>query len=373
MSETLINGPVNVARLEGKIGSVPKVIYLFMDRHDSVVHQTECTDIFAKDVNTYFVDTFKEIKGSDTTYDFFMETNLGESKESQSDSFFQLRERYIDDMIRLFTGLFRFDNDSNKIKINEVFENVRLHYLDIRDHLQVTIRDEYQLDNVLGRINPRNLKLRDLKLVSFELKSIRDNLQKLLDLFSKPIGSNNTVIDDSNIPYNLDPKIVSYFVRKMEDQYHHQDVKKILNDALQKLLSMGKEIMAHINQLIAKYDSLVKEKTLLPSHILFDETYPIIDEGLINFYARLTDIFMLRRFLDKDYITNAITYSGIAHSSYYINVLVNRFGFKLTHLANKTGSLALTLKDIKAGNKGTSIFMQQGQCSDMTSFPKHFL
>ena len=371
MSKLLVNGPVNVVRLEGKIGSVPKVIYLFMDRHDPLIHETECSDIFARDVNTYFIDTFKEIKDSNLTYDFFMEIYGDLAKDVQSNAFFQLRSRYIDDMTRLFAQLFRIDRKSNKIKINEIFENVRLHYLDVRDHLQVTRRDEFLLDNVLGKINPRDLKLGDLKLVSSELKRIGKDLKQLLDLFDKPVSGGKNVFDD-NIAYQLDPKIISYFVRKMKDQYHHQDVKKILNDELIGILSLGRDNVTYIDKLITKYDSLVKKRELLPSHELFDDAYPIIDEGLVVFYGRLTDIFMLRRFLDKDYITNAITYSGIDHSGYYVNALVNRFGFKITHIANKTRSVTEIEKDVKSGDFN-NIFWTEGQCSDLTSFPKHFL
>ena len=39
-------------------------------------------------------------------------------------------------------------------------------------------------------------------------------------------------------------------------------------------------------------------------------------------FTNITDLFFLRRFLDKDYITKAITYTGAVHSINYINFLV---------------------------------------------------
>ena len=56
-----INGPTNIVRLEGSIGSVKKIIYLFFDTHLEVSGQTECDNIFAKDVQMYFADNFNLI------------------------------------------------------------------------------------------------------------------------------------------------------------------------------------------------------------------------------------------------------------------------------------------------------------------------
>lgn len=159
----LISGPVNVVRLEGKMGSIKKVIYLFIDRHIPVNQQTECSDIFAKDVNSYFVDTFKEIKDSDVTYDLFMELDIDKLANPLSDSFVEGRDMYLFEMAKLFTKLFRFDNDSNKIKINEMFKNVRLHYLDIRLDLWMTYDQEDRLEFLYTEINPKAVETRLLK------------------------------------------------------------------------------------------------------------------------------------------------------------------------------------------------------------------
>ena len=38
-----ISGPVNVVRVEGYINNIKKVLYLFMDIHVFVFHQTKCS------------------------------------------------------------------------------------------------------------------------------------------------------------------------------------------------------------------------------------------------------------------------------------------------------------------------------------------
>ena len=53
-----VSGPVNTVRLEGSINGVKKIIYLFMDFHADLHHQTECEDIRSLDIDKYLVQTF---------------------------------------------------------------------------------------------------------------------------------------------------------------------------------------------------------------------------------------------------------------------------------------------------------------------------
>ena len=73
MKSTFVSGPLNCIRIEGTINSIKKVLYIFMDKHLNVQHQTQCEDIFAPDIKTYFINTFNNIKNKNKTYDFFFE------------------------------------------------------------------------------------------------------------------------------------------------------------------------------------------------------------------------------------------------------------------------------------------------------------
>ena len=66
-----INGPINVVRMEGTINGIKKTIYVFMDRHDHLQEQLECNNVFAKDINQYFAETFIKLNDSGKMYDFF--------------------------------------------------------------------------------------------------------------------------------------------------------------------------------------------------------------------------------------------------------------------------------------------------------------
>lgn len=372
MSKVFVNGPINVVRLEGKIGSVKKVIYLFFDSHRPCNQQTACSDIFARDVNTYFVDMFKEIKDSDVTYDFFMELDIDNLSDPMSNSLTEARNNYISQMIHLFRKLFRFDNDANKIKVNEIFENVRLHYLDVRVYLWMTYDEEKHLDDMLETLDTRNIPMRTVKLINLDLISMRDKIQLLVDLFdSSDNAIKQTVIKAGSVFGKADLKTLSYLARKMKNQYHHKNVKDLLAEEISGVLDFGRNIINKISIAITKFDSYIKSNTVPDAGEIYD--IDSIFDIMGRFYTYLTDIFMLRRFLDKDYITNAIVYSGSWHAWNYIDILVNKFGFKITNVADTTHSIEDIEKAVKEDRLAEVFPLNGDQCSDLTSFPTHFL
>ncbi len=85
----------------------------------------------------------------------------------------------------------------------------------------------------------------------------------------------------------------------------------------------------------------------------------------------------MRRFLDKDYITNAITYTGSAHSCTYIEILTQEFDFVITHTSYSTISDLSELNRVVKTKKSTEldeIFYPPilNQCSELSNFPKNF-
>jgi hypothetical protein len=90
----------------------------------------------------------------------------------------------------------------------------------------------------------------------------------------------------------------------------------------------------------------------------------------------------LRRFLDKNYITNGIVYAGAAHIATFVSILVKEFNFKITHVAkSKFDNIEQLEKEIinSGGNfENVSRIMElldvfnSKQCSDISTFPKNF-
>src|SRR5207253_1524266 len=59
--------------------------------------------------------------------------------------------------------------------------------------------------------------------------------------------------------------------------------------------------------------------------------YDMKEEYEFSIFSLLTDLYFIRRFIDKDYITNGIIYSGARHSSNYIYILSKYFDFDINN------------------------------------------
>jgi hypothetical protein len=108
-------------------------------------------------------------------------------------------------------------------------------------------------------------------------------------------------------------------------------------------------------------------------------TQYIANDYVYGIHIWIMDIYFLRRFLDKDYITNAITYAGKAHSISYLYILVKYFDFQITHISHSAVANVkkltkkikkITLDDVPKISQ--LITDQEIQCSDMTDFPVDF-
>ena len=92
----------------------------------------------------------------------------------------------------------------------------------------------------------------------------------------------------------------------------------------------------------------------------------------------LMDFYKLRRILDKDYVSNTISYAGAGHSNNYIRLLVKYFDFKITNYSYiKNDDMVYVKKYINSSKTSEDLFVLFhpyvfGQCSDISSFPKLF-
>jgi hypothetical protein len=63
----------------------------------------------------------------------------------------------------------------------------------------------------------------------------------------------------------------------------------------------------------------------------------------------------MKKFLDKDYITNMISYTGARHSSNYVYILIKNFNFKITNYSYlNDGNIKNIEKMIKNDKKSNS-------------------
>ena len=127
-----INGPINFAHLRGSIDGIDKNIYFFMDSHYDLDNQTRCESFNSIDISQYLYQKIIEAK---KPLDFFMEirsTNIDTIITNK-------RDIYIKEVISLFKSeyIVEKEEDNKIIRYSKSNPIVKLHYLDVRDHLKL--------------------------------------------------------------------------------------------------------------------------------------------------------------------------------------------------------------------------------------------
>lgn len=402
-----INGPINTVRLEGNIDNTKKVIYLFMDFHEPIERQYDCNNVLSLDIKDYLVKVLKDLKGakSNKTYDFLLEifpTTIYFEKHIMR------KQRYINELSKFFSKLFSKDDKGRTIKPKHL-PNIRLHYADPRGYFEgkknIYNLSYYLLGYVHNMWETKLINANSLIEITNDVNIISNRIKFLNSLFlkqnKKPNITKKIIPDTDEEFHNLTEKeyddISEYFVYKIKNEYTHNNIKKNINNIIKKYLyktfidyfAVEKKlfgIIKNIQSNIIKYTDLNKNGSYgTPTDEVIDMLSKL-DKSINELFDKSTivlvvimDIYFLRRFLDKDYITNAIAYTGAAHSINYVYLLVKYFDFKITHYSylsksydiNKTHKFIKSIDDYKLLKK---IFFPNvfSQCSDLTSFPPNF-
>lgn len=448
-NKKIVNGPLNVVRLEGEIDGIKKVLYCYMDVHLSPANQTENENVFSTDVAKHLADNFIKLNGESHTVDFFMEINPSMIKKSiLTSSRPNLKNKYIIQVYKLFQKSFKLDPE-NKVTQPEIFKNTRFHYADIRDCLFISLFDELML---IGSDLKQTLNKKINPMMLSATNSTYGETRRILGILDSYLCGNLTVESDKLKP---DPKMAeatnkinavindiiatkakesgkvipqikqpeqppsmyqsgfkanihrrTKLFNKYLNKYTHDLVKKNINTLLTEMrMRIGglstylKESIEVTNYYLAEFKKLdgrmnfditELEHTLytapnsfidkMASDLLFRHNK--ISSEFLHILSAMMDIFMIRRFTDKDYITNAVYYSGAAHSCNVVYWLVKNFGFKITH----TGNTDLRNKsevEIFNGKVMNHNFPEMlmpilmpnrlNQSTDMTSMPDNYL
>ena len=460
----LINGPVNVVRLEGEIEGVHKVLYLFFDTHLRRTSQSKCDNIFATDIQHYLVDNLMNKPNSgNKTYDFFMETDPIDFPEAK---LYIDADGYIWSVNKVFARLFKKEglievsNDiSNEIS-NETpiettpetsietpnpltnpipstgskmvsspgFDNVRLHFMDIRDYLErmdVGFNGGRKrstmaiIDSFMGSFFNKkiNRELDFITIASFRdfLKQLLSSATLILEIMKSSMGpdfipAKESVIKLVDIERNsaYEEKFLEYMenlTKKMVTSYSHPKVKSDLEPMIEQI--MGKfemwisylnEVITHLERIsnipkfknrLVNYGQTVISKSsssyvyFMPVEVSGIYAYELFDISTkisathTKTYSYFMDLYFYRRFLDKSYITNGIVYAGANHCLRYMYYLVSKFDFEITHVAKSKikGILEINalVKNAKSAECVAKNFDSDLQCSDLSDFPRDFL
>lgn len=417
-----ISGPTNAVRLEGNIFGIDKVLYIFFDFHASCTRETRCEDVFSDTITTFLIKEFR--KAGKRTLDFFLETYP--TWIMQTDI---LRSIYIMELRKLIAQAFSYNPKEDKVYPSKIFPQVRLHYIDIRDYLFMDILFDQSVniinmfENLLNYVLcQRNFLVeKDFVYIRSELNRLKDNISMIKELFFKQTDEQHRKIireqrkiirqPEEQISDEERRKNTIYLIDKIKTKYKHKEIQEVISKMLNKyFLESLNSILSGIDKVFKSLEYFSKISSInynelnpevykisqikIPEYTITFNYGPNFDEIRTQFLninimihsifnicmsasTILVDTFFLRRFLDKDYITNGISYTGGDHSLMYIHILTKYFDFKITHASYSKcniDELNKKIKNIELGADFAALFSPPKliQCSNLSSFPEGF-
>lgn len=369
--DLFINGPVNVIRLQNN----NKTLDVYMDFHKNI--QDKCEE--GIDIDKYLTKSFKNIKGK-KIYDFFLEINLSDAISQIADT----RKKYIHDVMRMFTNIFIYDSVSNKIVLSKEFPNLRVHYIDIRNYIP---QKQYipKLYNSFNKLTPNDVTKSFLEKFMQDMSSLKKIDSIMYDMIYRNVTDFDMIYQNvTDFDMNL-VKIINKIRTKYTNQTIGSKINTIIDSDLksyfEKYFTSLDTLIEYLESTIHNYDndnnSFFEKKISKYLLILYSicEKYEYVLEYRVKILMFLMDIFFLRRFLDKDYTTSSIVYTGFAHSNNYIYYLVKYFGFKITHAYYIKGIISEVNKMIEELDDPDKLKKyisppKKYQCINLKDFPK---
>jgi len=305
----ILNGPNNVIRLTND----NKTLYIFGDYHEDLNTQNEClpnNEYESIDIDKFLLKFFKS---TDKEIDFFVE----QKPNLIGDSTNHYRMKYIRQIIKLFEK--KVGNIDNKIIHNELYPNIKFHFSDIRNDLQ-----NYMYTNLIQNtfyLNDINIYNNQTAHIKYLYNFINNNIMNIKKI--KEDYKNDKYIKKILHSYKNDN--IQKIINKLFENLYLKNLdviiiksNDIIND-LQNLLEKIQDIFFDIKKnLMYQVDIIAKIKEL-ESFILYTLLIP-------------TDLYFIRRFLDKDYIKTGILYTGSAHLCNITYLLVKYFNFTITNV-----------------------------------------
>lgn len=392
-----VSGPTNCVRIEGQMGNINKVLYVFFDVHVSLNYQTECVDIRATEFKDYLIKNFDLATKNNVDIDFFLETytlfGVFSDYYTTKDTLKQ-KGIYIHKLRKFFKQIFNYDKHANKIHKSKEFPKTRLHYIDFRDlfiydilfdkipqiknyftnypwnNMSIIEQDINYFRNEINYISQRLIFLKGYVFDGIEIKGKKT---EAIRMFEKIINKILNVYENKNIKKVLK----TYFLDNLK--IYFDKFEKAEEKLLDQLIFLQKKIVDQKNKLNDKHWYGLNMENVVTEYLpnlwkVLNELFEIVED--ISVF--IIDIYFLRRFLDKKYISNSIVYTGGFHSCNYLFCLIKYFGFKITNSSyQKISSKDIATLCNKSDNYSVlkQIFFppELYQCSDLTNFPESFL
>jgi len=393
-----INGPVNAWRLEGTIAGIHKILYIYSDVYLQIKYQTQCDTYNSSDVVTFFNnELFKQNK----QLDFFMELSFSDMNTYNEDNKNNVFEQtYANKTKQLFVDNFK------------KHKNIRFHHIDIKDKTHYLFRGITSILDYKKQFNINSVddNTRHTPLMNslFVLDIILTDLLHLIDGDFEYINLKlkNKILDLDN--YNNFLKDFSHLFTKLLNKYNNKDIKQFMIAIVKDIKPLITEllfIVNHVKQLVSDYYTIYDNLSTYDTRLTETKHNKEIVYGIdLEYVFTLThnlevlqfkiwvkcydmlnwisDIYFMRRFLDKNYIANSILYCSTLHSIKITQYLIRNFDFKLTHISYYNKDIIKDKTHITnyiKNKKNTEshlikllIPVNMKQCVDFSDFPSDF-
>lgn len=335
----MINGPINIIRLTKD----DKILYIMGDIHNNFQIQTECNydDKYDSiDIDKFFLLFMK--KNKEKKFDLFIEAKHNVFNNTNKLNY---KEIYIVSIIKLFN--FYLIKNKNDIKINPKYPNFRFHYSDNRNKLL----------NYYNIFNFYEDNIENKNILNLNIGLIYENLKEMIQ------ESIDSLINNSSI-------------HKILNNYTNENTKEII------IFIYNNYVLKNFNYLIELINKLISNYSQLTENIIKQHIYKISELSQL-IYVVITDLFFIRRFIDKNYIKNGILYTGDSHLINIMYLLVKYFNFKVTHVynysnINKINKYLINMKSFNLNHideiNNEFLFHDLSiiQCSNLFDFPEDF-
>jgi hypothetical protein len=303
-------------------------------------------------------------------------------------------KRYIDLLFRFFIDNFKIKR--NRVSKSDIYPNIRFHYVDLRDLFMLydifdVMRSvtKYLKDLSYKKVKIGNdnliLMINGIKIIFSRLQFIYNEFY-IHDLYVFPEDLGYLLSEDEKVT-----KKVSNIINKLRKVYNYIDVKVKVNHIIDHELKEDFEELfdkiKYILKLLNDGIIFIKKKYSIDDKYLVESLLSLLNDIVSNYLriiSKITDLYFIRRFLDKDYIKKGITYTGISHSIMYLYILVKYFNFNIVNYVYLNNDMEDIIKSInyidnfkvllRENELKDNLFYQQFvnkqliQCVDVTKF-----
>jgi hypothetical protein len=293
-----IYGPVNYFKISGEINGNKKVIHCFCDKHIPFSETNDMTTTLETFLNNLF-------QTSKLDWDFMVEADTLNKPQEKNQELYLTRMR----------------NYAYALKQSKMYSNLRVHHTDIRWIFSQYLGIDYILEQVKSGVVETKIKTNGIAPVQKYFKTTSDRIRVIIKILK----------GEEFIPTCDYEEIVFRVVSKI--------IKKIN-------LCENKEISEYLHEILT-YNLLRLEE--LSNDILNVKSFGdvlIFVTNLHIYTAFLMDMYLLRRILDKNYVTNVILYCGSYHAYSLLISLKNNFEFDLEHISKNPFDKVVVHNDI---------------------------